>query len=85
MNVRQKLGYMLIGCLFTIAGYILALLGGSVAGAGNTGKSGANITGAKYRGSIGFYSKDRREVVLIVATENGNGVIQTYKGVWHTH
>ena len=28
MNVKQKVGYMLIGCLFTIAGYILASLGG---------------------------------------------------------
>ncbi len=28
MNVKQKLGYMFIGCLFTIAGYILASLGG---------------------------------------------------------
>ena len=28
MNFKQKLGYMLIGCLFTIAGYILASLGG---------------------------------------------------------
>lgn len=28
MNVKQKLGYMLIGCLFTIVGYILASLGG---------------------------------------------------------
>ena len=31
MNVKQKLGYMLIGCLFTIAGYILASLGGGAA------------------------------------------------------
>ncbi len=30
MNFKQKLGYMLIGCLFTIAGYILASLGGSI-------------------------------------------------------
>ena len=29
MNFKQKLVYMLIGCLFTIAGYILASLGGS--------------------------------------------------------
>lgn len=29
MNFKQKLGYMLIGCLFTIAGYILASLGGN--------------------------------------------------------
>ena len=28
MNFKQKLGYMLIGCLFTIAGYIIASLGG---------------------------------------------------------
>ncbi len=28
MNIKQKLGYMFIGCLFTIAGYILASLGG---------------------------------------------------------
>ena len=28
MKFKQKLGYMLIGCLFTIAGYILASLGG---------------------------------------------------------
>ena len=28
MNSKQKLGYMCIGCLFTIAGYILASLGG---------------------------------------------------------
>ena len=28
MNFKQKLGYMCIGCLFTIAGYILASLGG---------------------------------------------------------
>ena len=26
MNFKQKLGYMLIGCLFTIAGYIIASL-----------------------------------------------------------
>lgn len=29
MNFKQKLGYMFIGCLFTIAGYILASLGGN--------------------------------------------------------
>ena len=29
MNFKQKLGYMFIGCLFTIAGYILASLGGA--------------------------------------------------------
>ncbi len=29
MNFKQKIGYMCIGCLFTIAGYILASLGGS--------------------------------------------------------
>lgn len=28
MNFKQKLGYMFIGCLFTIAGYIIASLGG---------------------------------------------------------
>lgn len=28
MNTKQKFAYMLIGCLFTIAGYILASLGG---------------------------------------------------------
>ena len=28
MNFKQKLVYMFIGCLFTIAGYILASLGG---------------------------------------------------------
>ena len=28
MNFKQKLGYMFIGCLFTITGYILASLGG---------------------------------------------------------
>ena len=28
MNFKQKLGYMFIGCLFTIAGYILTSLGG---------------------------------------------------------
>ena len=27
MNFKQKLGYMFIGCLFTLAGYILASLG----------------------------------------------------------
>ena len=30
MNVKQKLGYTFIGCLFTITGYILASLGGGV-------------------------------------------------------
>ena len=29
MKFKQKLGYMLIGCLFTIVGYVLALLIGS--------------------------------------------------------
>ncbi len=29
MNFKQKLVYMFIGCLFTIAGYILASLGGN--------------------------------------------------------
>lgn len=30
MNVKQKLGYMFIRFLFTIAGYILASLGGAI-------------------------------------------------------
>ena len=30
MNFKQKLVYMLIGCLFTLAGYFLASLGGTV-------------------------------------------------------
>ncbi len=28
MKFKHKLGYIFIGCLFTIAGYILASLGG---------------------------------------------------------
>lgn len=30
MNFKHKLGYMFIGCLFTILGYILASLGGTI-------------------------------------------------------
>ena len=29
MNFKQKFGYMLIGCLVTLAGYFFASLGGS--------------------------------------------------------
>ena len=29
MNFKQKFGYMFIGCLFTLAGYFFASLGGS--------------------------------------------------------
>lgn len=35
MNFKQKLVYMLIGCLFTLAGYFLASLGGSVSQTNN--------------------------------------------------
>lgn len=35
MNFKQKLVYMLIGCLFTLAGYFLASLGGRVAQTNN--------------------------------------------------
>ncbi len=36
MNFKQKLGYMCIGCLFTIAGYMLASLGGGATHAQNS-------------------------------------------------
>ena len=152
MNFKQKLGYMFIGCLFTIAGYILASLGGNTTLAqqgdqvidkvvckqlevvneegkigviigtrpggitgscgfmevynnaskrgvlisahkrsgsidvyNNTGISGVRITAYQQGGHIGVHNNTPKTVVSIGTTENGNGFIQTYKGVWRTY
>ena len=148
MNVKQKLGYMFIGCLFTIAGYILASLSGITTNAQDektsvfdkivcsellvvrkTGKLGASIgvaengggievynkegrtaafigvrehggdievyhkagrpiatiRASKHGGDIEVYNKAEKTVASIVTDEDGNGVIQTYKGGWRTH
>ena len=115
MNFKQKLGYMVIGCLFTIAGYIIASLGGAthaqkdeqvldkivckrlevvnkegepvgvIVADENTGgivigvrpRTGVGIDG----GRLFVRNTERQEVVVMAATEDGNGVIGVYNAV----
>ncbi len=93
MNFKQKLGYMCIGCLFTIAGYILASLGGITTHAqqkeqvldkivcrelqvvNKEGKPVAIIKGDVGGGGGVFVitNKEGSPAAMILANENGTG------------
>lgn len=71
MNFKQKLGYMFIGCLFTIAGYILASLGGQTTHAQQSGQVIDEIVCRKLK----VIHPTGKEVVSIFPIENGGGII----------
>ncbi len=103
MNVKQKLGYMFIGCLFTIAGYILTSLGGDTTHAQQNGqvidkivcrelevvnedrKVAAGIIASKDGGVIDVFNTAGKPIAGISTDEDGNGIIQSYKGGWRTY
>ncbi len=71
MNVKQKLGYMCIGCLFTIAGYILVSLGGGATQAQKDEQVLDKIVCRKLK----VVNKEGKEVAFISGTEDGFGMI----------
>lgn len=70
MNVKQKLGYMFIGCLFTIAGYILASLDG---GATHAQQNEQVIDKIVCR-ELEVVNEEGKKIILI-GTERGGGVV----------
>ena len=90
MNFKQKLGYMFIGCLFTIAGYILASLGGITTHAQQekqvideivckrlevVNAEGITVAGIYGKGAIEVRNALGKRVVGINADVHGKGVI----------
>ena len=96
MKFKQKSGYMFIGCLFTIAGYILASLGG-----GDTthaqkdeqviekivcrqlevvNAEGVTVAGIYSKGAIEVRNPLGKRVVGIKADVHGKGVIEVSNG-----
>ena len=74
MNIKQKLGYMLIGCLFTIAGYIIASLGG---GATHAQDVKTAVFDQIVCSELLVVRKPGKPAASIVAAENG-GFIEVY-------
>ena len=72
MNFKQKLGYMFIGCLFTIAGYIIASLGG---GDTTHAQQDKQVIDEIVCRKLKVVNAGGKEVAAIVATEDGNGGI----------
>ena len=70
MNFKHKLGYMLIGCLFTIAGYIIASLGGGATHA----QQDEQVLGKIVCRQLEVVNIEGTPVARIYADENG-GVI----------
>ena len=70
MNFKQKLGYMFIGCLFTIAGYIIASLGG---GATHAQQDEQVIDKIVCR-QLEVVNKEGKAVADIRATEDGGTI-----------
>lgn len=71
MNIKQKLGYMFIGCLFTIAGYIIASLGGDTSHA----QQGDQVIDKIVCRELEVVDKAGKRVVSIGATEKGGGMV----------
>ena len=71
MNFKQKLGYMLIGCLFTIAGYILASLGGGATHA----QQDEQVLDKIVCRQLEVVNKEGEPVGVIVADENTGGIV----------
>ncbi len=70
MKFKHKLGYMFIGCLFTIAGYILASLGGITTHAQKDEQMLDKIVCRE----LEVVNKEGKVVAGIVATEAGGGI-----------
>ena len=74
MNFKHKLGYMCIGCLFTILGYILASLGGITTHA----QQEKQVLDEIVCRHLKVVNKEGTTVAGILATEDGNGDITVY-------
>ena len=70
MNFKHKLGYMFIGCLFTIAGYILASLGGITTHAQKDEQVIDKIVCKR----LEVVNEEGTTAAFIVATEDGGGI-----------
>ncbi len=73
MNFKQKLGYMLIGCLFTIAGYIIASLDGGTTHA----QQKEQVIDKIVCRELEVVNKAEKSVVHIKAAANG-GLVNIY-------
>ena len=91
MDFEHKLGYMFIGCLFTILGYILALLVGSATHAQQdeqvidkivcrelevVNAAGRTVAGIYSNGAIEVRNALGKRVVGIYEDKHGKGVIE---------
>ncbi len=75
MNRKEKIGYMFIGCLFTIVGYILASPGGMTTNAQDEKKISVDQIVCKDLLVVG---KQGKIGVSIGTHENGSGIIEVY-------
>lgn len=75
MNRKEKIGYMFIGCLFTIAGYILASLGGITTNAQDEKNISVDQIVCKDLLVVG---KPGKIGVSISVGGNGSGIIEVY-------
>ncbi len=69
MNFKQKLGYMCIGCLFTITGYILASLSGIITPVQKDEQVFDKIVCKQ----LEVVNEEKKPVAIIGVTEDGNG------------
>ncbi len=76
MNFKQKLGYMFIGCLFTIAGYIIASLGGITTHAQKDEQVFDEIVCRKLK-----VVNKKGQTVARISADEGTGVIEVFNAV----
>ena len=72
MDFKHKLGYMFIGCLFTIAGYIIASLGG---GDTTHAQQDEQVIDKIVCKRLEVVNKEGEPVGVIVADENTGGIV----------
>lgn len=79
MNFKQKLGYMFIGCVFTLAGYILANFSGkSIAQQQNDIVADSLDVGSITCRHFAVVGEDGKRIATIDRDKNGNGVLLIY-------
>lgn len=72
MNSKQKLAYMFIGCLYTIAGYILALL---LVGSATNAQQNEQVIDKIVCRQLEFVNKEGKKVAVIVEDEDTGGIV----------
>ena len=80
MNFKQKLGYMVIGCVFTLAGYFLATLG---AGGFNPQNATAQdnvkqVIDEIITRKLKVVNSEGKTIAILGEDENGNGALSIF-------